>query len=92
MSNLPPAAESHDRWLIFLVEWVLASAICGLILAAIIIAGPPGTPAWVIGLLIAINVTLGGVALIAMALTRRSSLPGRIYRGAEAALLKHFGP
>ena len=45
-----------------------------------------------IGLLIAINVTLGGVALIAMALTRRSSLPGRIYRGAEAALLKHFGP
>lgn len=73
MSNLPPAAESHERWLIFLVEWVLASAICGLILAAIIIAGPPGTPAWVIGLLIAINVTLGGVALIAMALTRRSS-------------------
>ena len=44
MSNLPPAAESHERWLIFLVEWVLASAICGLILAAIIIAARPVLP------------------------------------------------
>jgi uncharacterized membrane protein HdeD (DUF308 family) len=92
MSDERAMATSHERWLIFLVEWALASALCDLILVAIIVAGPPGTPAWAIGLLVAINVTLAGVALVVMAPNWRLSTPGRIYRGVEAKLLKHFGP
>jgi uncharacterized membrane protein HdeD (DUF308 family) len=55
---------------------VLASAIFNLILAAIIIAGLPGAVPWALGLLVGINIVFGGLALIAMALARRSSLPG----------------
>jgi uncharacterized membrane protein HdeD (DUF308 family) len=64
----------QERWVIFLVVWMLASAIFNLILAAIIIEGPPGAMAWALGLLVGINIVFGGLALIAMALARRSSL------------------
>jgi uncharacterized membrane protein HdeD (DUF308 family) len=50
--------------------WMLASGIIDLILAAIILAGLPGT-AWAIGLLVGINMVFGGSALIAMALHAR---------------------
>ena len=50
---------------------MLASGIVDLALATIILAGLPGTAAWAIGLLVGINLTFGGVALVAMALQAR---------------------
>jgi uncharacterized membrane protein HdeD (DUF308 family) len=51
--------------------WMLMSGIIDLILAAIIIAGLPGSAAWAIGLLVGINMLFGGVAMIGMALAAR---------------------
>ena len=49
------------------------SGVVDLILAAFIFAGLPSTAAWAIGLLVGINMILGGVALSAMALHARKS-------------------
>jgi uncharacterized membrane protein HdeD (DUF308 family) len=51
--------------------WMLVSGIIDLILAAIIIAGLPGTVAWALGLLVGIDMLFGGAALISMALAAR---------------------
>jgi uncharacterized membrane protein HdeD (DUF308 family) len=60
------------RWTLLLV-----SGIVDLVLAAIILAGLPGTAAWAIGLLVGINMVFGGSSLIAMALhARRLAAPG----------------
>ena len=59
--------ELSGRW-----GWMLVSGIIDLILAAIILAGLPGTAAWALGLLVGINMLFGGAALIAMALHARS--------------------
>jgi uncharacterized membrane protein HdeD (DUF308 family) len=56
---------NHDRW-------VLASAIFDLILVAIIFAGPSGAVRWALGLIVAVNLTLGSLALIVMTRTRQS--------------------
>jgi uncharacterized membrane protein HdeD (DUF308 family) len=65
------AVEHRDqlsgRW-----GWMLVSGIIDLILAAIILAGLPGTASWALGLLVGINMVFGGAALIAMALAARS--------------------
>jgi uncharacterized membrane protein HdeD (DUF308 family) len=66
MFALEHKRELSGRW-----EWMLASGIIDLILAAIIIAGLPGTAAWAIGLLVGINMVFGGSALIGMALHAR---------------------
>lgn len=58
--------QLSGRW-----GWMLLSGVVDLILAAIIIAGLPGTAAWAIGLLVGINMLFGGVALIGMALAAR---------------------
>jgi uncharacterized membrane protein HdeD (DUF308 family) len=55
------------RW-----EWVLLNGVVDLVLAAIIIAGLPGTLAWALGLLLGIDLVFGGGSLIAMALDARS--------------------
>ncbi len=55
--------------------WMLASGIVDLALATIIFAGLPGTAAWAIGLLVGINLTFGGVAMVAMALQARRIEP-----------------
>jgi uncharacterized membrane protein HdeD (DUF308 family) len=68
------APSVHERWVIFLVAWMLASAIFNLILAAIGIAGLPGGVAWALWLLVGINIVFGGLALIAMAMARRSKM------------------
>jgi uncharacterized membrane protein HdeD (DUF308 family) len=59
--------------------WVLLSGIVDLVLAAIIIAGWPGTAAWVLGLLVGINLFMSGVALVMTALACRSvtETPGK---------------
>ena len=67
------AVEHRDqlsgRW-----GWMLVSGIIDLILAAIILAGLPGTASWALGLLVGINMVFGGAALIAMALAARKPM------------------
>ena len=72
MLNQRAVATAQERWLVFLVQWALASAIFDLILAAIILAGPSGAARWALGLIVAVNLTLGSLALIVMTRTRQS--------------------
>jgi len=64
-------AVDHRRQLTGSWGWMLLSGIIDLILAAIILAGLPGTAVWALGLLVGINMLFGGGALIAMALAAR---------------------
>ena len=70
MFALDHKRELSGRW-----GWMLASGVVDLILAAIILAGLPGTAAWAIGLLVGINMIFGGSALIAMAMHARDLAP-----------------
>ena len=47
--------------------WMLASGIADLALAALIIAGWPGTASWAIGLIVGVNLITSGVATIMVA-------------------------
>jgi uncharacterized membrane protein HdeD (DUF308 family) len=60
--------ELSGRW-----EWMALGGVMDLILAAIIIAGLPGTLAWALGLLVGIDLVFGGISLIAMAMSARQS-------------------
>lgn len=51
--------------------WLLASGLADLALAAIIIAGWPGTGAWVLGLLVGVNLLSTGWAVVMVALGAR---------------------
>ena len=51
--------------------WLLASGIADLALAAIIIAGWPGTAAWTLGLLVGVNLLTTGWAVVMVALGAR---------------------
>jgi uncharacterized membrane protein HdeD (DUF308 family) len=73
MFALDHRRELPDRW-----SWMLVSGIVDLILAVLILAGLPGSAAWAIGLLVGINMVMGGVALVAMAMTARRIDPTRI--------------
>ena len=66
MFALDHRSELPGRW-----GFMLASGIVDLALAAIIYAGLPGTAAWALGLLVAINMLFGGSALITLALHAR---------------------
>jgi uncharacterized membrane protein HdeD (DUF308 family) len=68
MYALDHKRELSGRWGLLLV-----SGIVDLILAAIIVAGLPGTAAWALGLLVGINMLFGGAALIGLALHARSA-------------------
>ena len=59
--------QFSGRW-----AWMLASGVVDIVLASIIIFGLPGTSAWTMGLLVGINMILGGAALIAMGLHARA--------------------
>jgi uncharacterized membrane protein HdeD (DUF308 family) len=59
--------ELSGRW-----EWMMIGGIIDLILAAIIIAGLPGTLAWALGLLVGIDLLWGGMSLVGMAMAARS--------------------
>jgi uncharacterized membrane protein HdeD (DUF308 family) len=48
--------------------WMLVSGIIDLFLAAVILAGLPGTVAWALGLIVGINMIFGGASMIGMAL------------------------
>jgi uncharacterized membrane protein HdeD (DUF308 family) len=71
MYALEHKRELSGRW-----GWMLASGVIDLILAAMILAGLPGTAAWALGLLVGINLLFGGASMIAMALHARSADPG----------------
>jgi uncharacterized membrane protein HdeD (DUF308 family) len=68
MYALDHRQQLSGRW-----GWMLFSGVIDLILAAIILAGLPGTAAWALGLLVGINMIFGGSALIAMGLHARNS-------------------
>jgi len=55
-----------SRW-----GWLLASGLADLALAAIIVAGWPGTAAWVLGLLVGVNLLTTGWAVVMVALGAR---------------------
>jgi uncharacterized membrane protein HdeD (DUF308 family) len=61
-------AIEHGNQLTGRWEWMLLSGIVDLILAGIIFAGLPGTTAWALGLLVGVDLVIGGAALSAMAL------------------------
>jgi uncharacterized membrane protein HdeD (DUF308 family) len=64
-------AGLSGRW-----TWMLASGIVDLVLGVMLLAGLPGTAAWALGLLLGINMLVGGWALIWMALYARSPPSG----------------
>jgi uncharacterized membrane protein HdeD (DUF308 family) len=66
MYALEHRRELSERW-----SWLLIAGIMDLLIAAIIIAGLPGSAAWAVGLLVGINLLFGGVSLIGMALAAR---------------------
>ena len=70
MYALEHKRELSGRW-----GFMLARGIIDLIIAAIILFGLPGSAAWALGLLVGINLTFGGAALIAMALHARELRP-----------------
>lgn len=68
MFALAHRKELSGRW-----GWLLVSGLVDLVVAALIIAGLPGSAAWAIGLLVGINLVFGGTSLIGMALAARNS-------------------
>jgi uncharacterized membrane protein HdeD (DUF308 family) len=68
MYALEHRRELSGRW-----EWMLISGLIDLVLAAIILAGLPGSAAWALGVLVGINMIFGGAALIAIALHARQA-------------------
>jgi len=63
--------QFSGRW-----AWMLASGVVDIVLASIIIFDLPGTSAWTMGLLVGINMILGGFALIVMGLHARAERAG----------------
>jgi uncharacterized membrane protein HdeD (DUF308 family) len=51
--------------------WMLASGLLDLVLAVILLAGLPWTAVWALGVLLGVNLIVGGAALISMALQAR---------------------
>ena len=68
MYALDHRREFTGRW-----GWMLASGVVDLVLAMLILVWFPDTASWAIGLLVGINMLMGGVALMAMALHARTS-------------------
>lgn len=67
MYALEHRRQLSDRW-----GWLLAAGLMDLLVAGIIIAGLPGSALWAIGLLVGINLLLGGASLIGVALAARN--------------------
>ena len=61
--------------------WMLASGVADLVLAALIIAGWPGSAAWALGLIVGVNLISSGIAITMVAVTGR-----HVVRMAEKAL------
>jgi uncharacterized membrane protein HdeD (DUF308 family) len=68
-------ALEHRRALSGRWGWLVLNGVIDLFLAAVIIAGLPGTAVWVLGLFVGIDLVFGGLALITMALHARENAP-----------------
>jgi uncharacterized membrane protein HdeD (DUF308 family) len=68
MYALEHRRELSERW-----SWLLISGVMDLLIAFIIVAGLPGSAEWAIGLLVGINLVLGGASLVGMALAARKA-------------------
>jgi uncharacterized membrane protein HdeD (DUF308 family) len=68
MYALEHRRELSGRW-----SWLLVSGLMDILIAFLIISGLPGSAEWAIGLLVGINLVLGGASLVGMALAARSS-------------------
>jgi uncharacterized membrane protein HdeD (DUF308 family) len=68
MYALEHRRELSERW-----SWMLFSGLLDILIAAMIIAGLPGSAEWAIGLLVGINLLFGGASLIGMALAARKA-------------------
>lgn len=68
MYALEHRRELSERW-----SWLLVAGLMDIVIAFLIISGLPGSAEWAIGLLVGINLVLGGASLIGMALAARKS-------------------
>ena len=68
MYALEHRRELSERW-----AWLLISGVMDLLIAFIIVAGLPDSAQWAIGLLVGINLVLGGASMVGMALAARKS-------------------
>lgn len=66
-------ALEHKKQLTGRWGWMLMSGVVDLILAAIILAGLPGTALWALGVLVGINMVFGGASLIGLGLAARNA-------------------
>ena len=51
--------------------WLVVSGVMDLVIACLIVAGLPDSAQWAIGLLVGINLVLGGASMVGMALAAR---------------------
>src|SRR3954453_7850389 len=68
MYALEHRRELSQRW-----SWLLISGLMDILIAFLIISGLPGSAEWAIGLLVGINLVLGGASLVGMALAARKA-------------------
>jgi uncharacterized membrane protein HdeD (DUF308 family) len=68
MYALEHKKQLSGRW-----GWMLFSGVVDLILAAIILAGFPGSALWALGVLVGINMIFGGASLIGLGLAARNA-------------------
>ena len=68
MYALEHRRELSERW-----SWLLVAGLIDILIAFMIITGLPGSAEWAIGLLVGINLVLGGASLVGMALAARQS-------------------
>lgn len=66
-------ALEHKRQLSGRWGWMLFSGVVDLVLAAIILAGLPGTALWALGVLVGINMIFGGTSLIGLGMAARNA-------------------
>jgi uncharacterized membrane protein HdeD (DUF308 family) len=68
MYALEHRRELSERW-----SWLLVSGLMDILISFLIISGLPGSAEWAIGLLVGINLVLGGASLVGMALAARKA-------------------
>jgi uncharacterized membrane protein HdeD (DUF308 family) len=69
MYALQHRKELSERW-----SWMLFSGLMDILIAFLIISGLPGSAEWALGLLVGINLIIGGSSLIGMALAARNKV------------------
>jgi len=67
MYALQHRKELSERW-----SWLAISGLMDIVIAFLIISGLPGSAAWAIGLLVGLNLLIGGSSMIGMALAARN--------------------